>query len=224
MVEAGTASLKDYFERSRKWEQDAYLSALRSLRFWRVCAIVALIVSFASVLAVTALAPLKTVEPFVVRVDNSTGIVETMSALQDAPETYDEAIGRYFIGQYIRSREGFVYDEAGYNFRVVALMSDTQIQEQFAAYYNASNPTAPQNVYGRRTTVSVLIRSISFINENVAQVRYVREEQTDTAVAQSQWITTLTFQFLDTSISTNDRLINPLGFQVLEYRTAEEVL
>lgn len=223
MVEAGESTLKEYFERSRKWEQDGYISALRSARFWRVFALLSSLVSLASVLTISTLLPLKTVEPFLIRVDNSTGIVETMSALKDSPNTYDEAIGRYFIGRYVRSREGFIFDEAAHNYRVVSLMSDADEQDEFARFYNASNPRSPQNLYGRRISVEIKFRSISFINENVAQVRYVREEKIEQSVTRTSWIATMTFQFVTTNISTNDRLVNPLGFIVTEYRTAEEV-
>lgn len=225
MVEAGEATLKEYFERSRKWEQDAYITALRSARVWRTVGLLSLGVSLASVLAIVALLPLKTVEPFVVRVDNATGIVETMSALKDAPNTYEEAVGRYFLGKYVQAREGFLFDERAHNYRVVALMSDAEEQGEFARFYNASNPQSPQNQYGRRISVEIKIRSISFIGEsgNVAQVQYIREEKVEQNITRTEWIATMTFQFVTSQISANDRLINPLGFVVTEYRTAEAV-
>ena len=43
----------------------------------------------ASVGAVAALAPLKTVEPFVIRVDSATGIVDTVSALRATARRYN---------------------------------------------------------------------------------------------------------------------------------------
>ena len=73
--------LKTYFEKARRWEQDLLLSAHRSRRVAWVIAAGACALAVASVGAVAALAPLKTVEPFVIRVDNATGIVETVSAL-----------------------------------------------------------------------------------------------------------------------------------------------
>ena len=79
--------LKTYFENARRWEQDLLLSAHRSRRVAWVIAAGACALAVASVGAVAALAPLKTVEPFVIRVDNATGIVETVSALN--PHRHD---------------------------------------------------------------------------------------------------------------------------------------
>ncbi|NSM55939.1 VirB8/TrbF family protein, partial [Serratia marcescens] len=87
----------------------------------------------ASVGAVAALAPLKTVEPFVIRVDNATGIVETVSALSSTSSRYDEAVTKYFLGRYVRAREGYSYPEAETNFRTISLLSGQGEQARFAA-------------------------------------------------------------------------------------------
>ncbi|MCB5205168.1 virB8 family protein [Neorhizobium sp. T786] len=220
-------ALKDYFERSRKWERDAYIDVLRSRRIWRLLALTTSALAIAGVGAVAALAPLKSVEPFVIRVDNSTGIVETMSALTDAPGKYDEAISRHFLHTYLRAREGFLFDEAKHNFRVVSLMSSSAEQERFGTEYSGNNPDSPQNRYGRHSVVEVAIKSVSFIADtagqgSIAQVRYLRTERRDKAVQTSHWIATVSFQYVGSQFSSNDRLVNPLGFIVTEYRTAEE--
>ena len=73
--------LKDYFERARRFDQDRLLTAYRSTRTAWIVAGVSGVLAACSALAVAALAPLKSVEPFVIRVDNATGIVDVVSAL-----------------------------------------------------------------------------------------------------------------------------------------------
>ncbi len=73
--------LKTYFEKARRFDQDRVIQVERSARIAWSVAIVAGILAGASIFAVAALTPLKTIEPFVVRVDNSTGIVDVVSAL-----------------------------------------------------------------------------------------------------------------------------------------------
>ena len=68
------------------------MAAYRSRRIAWVTAGVASLLAIVSVAAVAALTPLKTVEPFVIRVDNATGIVDVVNALDNARETYDEAV------------------------------------------------------------------------------------------------------------------------------------
>src|SRR3546814_8693531 len=53
--------------------------------------------------------PLKTVVPYVVTVDRSTGATEVTQELRgDKTITYDEAIRKYFLADYVRAREGWI--------------------------------------------------------------------------------------------------------------------
>src|SRR5260370_34514457 len=97
----------------------------------------------ASVGGVAALAPLKTGEPFVIRVDNSTGIVETVSALNSTPSRYDEAVTKYFLRRYVRAREGYSYSVAVTNFRTISLLSGLGERARFTALYLTSNTSTP---------------------------------------------------------------------------------
>ncbi|WP_208436168.1 virB8 family protein [Bartonella phoceensis] len=182
------------------------------------------LMTIALALAVAALTPLKTVEPFVIRVDNSTGIVDTISALKESPNNYDEAITRYFASKYVRAREGFQAPEAQNNFRLISLLSSPEEQNRFAKWYAGNNPESPQNIY-QNMIVTVTIKSISFLSKNLIQVRYyktVRERNGKETI--SHWVSILNFSYVNARISTEDRLINPLGFQVSEYRSDPEVI
>ena len=63
-----------------------------------------------------ALMPLKSVEPFVVRVDKITGMVDVMSAVDERTMKYDEAMDKYFASEYVKRREGYHYDLLQYDF------------------------------------------------------------------------------------------------------------
>ena len=134
--------LKTYFDNARRWEQDLLLSAHRSRRTAWVIAAGACALAVASLSAVAALAPLKTVEPFIIRVDNATGIVDTVSAFNSTPARYDEAVTKYFLGRYVRAREGYSYPEAETNFRTISLLSGQGEQARFAAGTGAPIPKA----------------------------------------------------------------------------------
>jgi type IV secretion system protein VirB8 len=216
--------LQAYFKSSRRWEQDLLLSAQHSKRIAWIVAASACALAAVSVGAVAALAPLKTVEPFVIRVDSSTGIVETVAALKDAPARYDEAITKFFLARYVRAREGFSAAEAETNFRTISLLSAPAEQMRFAAWYRGSNPESPQALYGRLGIAIVRIKAISLLSDNVASVRYLTESRKGEETRTTHWIATLTFSYLNARMSTTDRLINPLGFQISEYRADPEAL
>lgn len=215
--------LKDYFDNARRWEQDLLLTAQRSKRLAWFVATAACVLATAAVGAVAALAPLKTVEPFVIRVDNATGIVETVSALGSSPRTYDEAVTKYFLGRYVRAREGFSQAEAANNFQTVALLSSQAEQARFAALYRGSNPESPQVLHGRFGVAEIRIKAISLLADNLASVRFLKESRKGDETKVTHWIATLTFAYVNAPVSSTDRLINPLGFLVSEYRADPEV-
>lgn len=217
-------SLKNYFDKARRFDQDRLIHVERSARIAWFVAISASVVAVVSVFAIAGLTPLKTVEPFVVRVDNSTGIVDVVSALTATAGTYDEAVTKYFAARYVRAREGYVWSEGEQNFRTVALLSTQLEQSRFAASYRGSNPDSPQNTYGRSTTSRINIVSISLINANVASVRYMRTVTRGDDVRTTHWVATLTFSYVNAPMSSTDRLVNPLGFVVSEYRADPEAI
>ncbi|QRG06754.1 virB8 family protein [Xanthobacter dioxanivorans] len=217
-------SLKSYFDKARRFDQDRLIRAERSVRIAWFVAIVASILAATAIAAVAGLTPLKTVQPFVVRVDNSTGIVDVVSALTSTAGTYDEAVTKYFAARYVRARESYVWSEAEENFRTVSLLSTQAEQQRFAALYRGSNPESPQNIYGRNATARISIVSISLINPHVVSVRYIRTVTRGEDVRTTHWVATLTFAYVNAPMSSTDRLVNPLGFVVSEYRADPEAI
>jgi type IV secretion system protein VirB8 len=217
-----TDNLKSYFDKARRFDQDRMIQVERSNRIAWSIAIVSGIVATVAVFAVACLTPLKTVEPFVVRVDNSTGIVDVVSALTSTAGTYDEAVTKYFAAKYVRAREGYVWSEAQENFRTIALLSTQAEQTRFAALYRGSNPQSPQNTYGRGATARIDIASISLINQNVVSVRYMRTITRGEEVRTTHWVASITYSYANAPMSSTDRLVNPLGFVVSEYRADPE--
>ncbi len=218
--------LRRYFEEARRWDQDRLASARRSRRLAWAVAAGAGALAVAAVVAVALLAPLKTVEPFVVRVDRATGAVDVMRGLsdQDAPVRYEEAVSKYFLAQYVRNREGYLDPAAEDAFRFVALMSAPAEQRRWADLYRGSNPESPQNLYGPDAEAVVAVRAISFIGDDVANVRFRRTVRRGQQTLESDWIATVAFTYTRAPMREADRMSNPLGFQVLSYRADPEVV
>jgi type IV secretion system protein VirD4 len=115
MTGVSSEDLKGYFKEAQSWDQDRLRAAERSKRLaWTVAGAAGLLACVA-VGAVAALTPLKSVEPFVVRVDQSTGAVDVMTGLKGQDHlTYDEAVSKYFLALYDVKRENW---EASAGFR-----------------------------------------------------------------------------------------------------------
>lgn len=218
--------LRRYFQEARRWDQDRLASALRSRRLaWGVAGGTGVLAA-AAVSAVAVLTPLKTVEPFVVRVDRATGMVDVMRGLsdEDAPVRYEEAVSKYFLAQYVRNREGYLDPAAADAFRFVALLSAPAEQRRWAELYRGSNPDSPQNLYGPDGEAVVAVRAISFIGDDVANVRFRRTVRRAQQTLETDWIATVAFTYTRAPMRETDRLSNPLGFQVVSYRADPEVV
>jgi type IV secretion system protein VirB8 len=211
--------LAGYLQETRTWETDKVRELLRSRTVaWRVAAGAGAI-ALAAVGAVTALTPFKEVTPFVIRVDNSTGIVDVVNSLKDGKTNYEEAINKYFTQWYVRYREGYSKELVEDYYYDVGIMSSSLEQQKYFQAFNPKNAQSPLNVYGAYAKVKVRIKSTSFIQPNIALVRYTKEVERGADAPQvSHWAATITFKYTSAPMAEKDRAINPLGFQVVEYR------
>ena len=216
---------ENYLQEARSWETDKLRENQKSKRIaWAVAAISNLI-SLVAVIAVALLAPLKSVEPYVIRVDNSTGIVDIVKPMKDSKTNYDEAINKYFTQWYVRYREGYSRRLADDYYINVGLMSSPLEQQKYHAFFKPENPQSPLNIYGEHTNVKIQIKGTSFIQPNIALVRYTKEIERGPDEQQvTHWAATITFQYSGAPMSEQDRAVNPLGFQVMEYRNDPEAL
>ena len=220
-----SGDLKTYFDEARRWDQDRLASALQSKRLaWGVAACAGLM-ALCGTLAVAALAPLKSVEPFVVRVDRSTGAVDVMTGLKGEDHlTYDEAVSKYFLGLYVRAREGWLPAAAEQDFRQVSILSTPAEQQRWADEFRPANPQSPQILWGDRAESLIDIRAISFVSPKVANIRFHRLLRQAEQTTESDWIATIAFTYTKAPMNEADRLRNPLGFQVISYRSDPEVV
>jgi type IV secretion system protein VirB8 len=228
---------KEYFKEARSWDEDTTARIRKSeKRAWRVAG-VAIVIALLEGFAIASMAPLKTVEPFVVRVDNNTGLVDVVSVLAETDgevkQSAQEALDKYWLGQYTLYRERFQWDTRDYDRRIVGLLSAANIQQEYSTYTDPKrNPHAPVAVYGQNAEVETNVKSISFINPGemvndekrvTALVRYTkkvkRPGETDIL---THWGATVTFVYRNGAMKFEDRLKNPLGFQIIGYRNDQE--
>jgi len=217
--------LKQYFAEARSWDHDRALKALRERQFAYAIA------AFATVVAVAAIAwhiasPLRSVEPYVIRVNETSGGVDVVNVVNRTQEiTANEAVGKYFLSQYVRSRESWVAGASAELFKAVTALSVQNEQEKIASERRPENPSSPVNLYKNGETVGVRVTTVSFINPRVAQIHFMKLVRSPGVGPDlsSNWIATINFKYVDKPETEADRLYNPLGFQVVSYRADPEV-
>jgi len=223
-VKDSDEDLKSYFAEAESWDRDRFVAAARSRRIAWIVASVAVALAIVAVGAIMALTPLKTVVPYVVTVDRSTGATDVTQELRgDKSITYDEAIRKYFLADYVRAREGWIPQAREEFFRKVLALSTREEQARWTAFYKKDNPDSPQNQFTANDAAFVAIRSVAFISASVAQVRFVKRLERDQQVIETPAIATITFDVLSKPETEAGRYANPLGFQVKSYRADVEV-
>lgn len=182
-----------------------------------------------ALLAVAGMAPLKTVEPFVIRTDNTTGYSEVVRPLS-GNTTHTEEIERYFVAQFISNRESFEWSAIDAYYDAAKLLSSDDVGKQYLNILNDKH-SSPLHVLGKHKRVLAKVLAVTFLGpqgkNHVAQVRLVKQVQnTDGTTAAgfvpTFWIATVMFNFEKKLNLDKDRLINPLGFQVINYRIDRE--
>lgn len=216
-----------FIQKAQEFERSQIDAVGRNNRLaWRVAG-VSMFISVLAVGAVIGLTPLKSVQPFVLRVDNNTGATDVVTSIRDIKELkFKQAMDKFWLGQYIRFREGYDWwtVQAGYNASM--LMSSPQTQNDIASLFDS--PAAPYKVLKNKARVDVRVISVSWVGD-VAQVRFERKvkmltlEQAEPPPPQ-RMLATVAYRYVNKPITEEDRLVNPLGFQVMSYRIDPEAV
>ena len=216
--------LESYLEESRGLERDYLDELVRSRRAaWRVAAGCCVLV-LAALGALVALLPLKRVEAFVLRVDHATGAVDLVTTLKDGKASYGEVVDRYFLNKYVLARESYDYPTLQTAYDTTALLSSPDVQREYAGLFEG--PKGRDKVLSNRVRILPQVRSITpGTTSDTAVVRFVaRTTRSDGAPpAEESLVATVGFRYAAGPMREQDRLVNPLGFQVTSYRVDPEI-
>jgi len=223
-------TLQEYFREAESWDADRAAQFRRSARAaWRVAA-AGWTCAVAAAIAIALLMPLKSVEPFVVRVDSSTGIVDVVPvyAAREAP---DEAVTRYFLAHYVTVCERFNSATAESDYEECAAFHSAQRNQAWYASWATTNPASPLNVHKDGSSVRTQVESLSFFTranglKDLAQVRYLKASRQGLGSEEkyTHWIATIAYAYADPAKDPKTRRWNPLGFKIVEFRSEPEVL
>ncbi|EAJ8787387.1 type IV secretion system protein [Campylobacter jejuni] len=202
-----------------------YLIEQSNKRAWLI-AFISIFIAIISVIAVVLLTPLKTVEPYVIRVDNTTGMVDILTILDEKEIKSNEALDKYFISTYVKAREGYYYDLLNQDYLLTQLMSSEKVANEYRAWYEGDN--ARDQILKNFNEVSVQILSIVLSESNGVKTATVRaiittKNLNSQATTQTTKVITLSYDYILAKASEGNRILNPLGFKVLTYRIDDEV-
>lgn len=208
-------------ERSRRSERRAWIVA--------GCAITLSLLLAASYVVVL---PLKEKEPYIILADPYSGTSQLSRLTDDVINrqiTASEAVNRSNVAHFIIARES--YDLALTNMRdwpTVLTMASPQVATPYMALHSQQNPERPYTLYGRTKAVRVKILSIVLVGgangttPKGATVRFQRsvyDKSSGATTPLDSKIATMEFVYKpNLRMDDQNRVENPLGFQVTSYR------
>ncbi|QGG78955.1 virB8 family protein [Pseudomonas syringae] len=193
-------------------------------RAWKVAG------AFGAGFVVTAIAlmllmPLKESVPYVIRVDNTTGVPDIVTAMDEKGVGYDEAMDKYWLAQYVRAHETYDWYTLQNDYNTVGLLSSQTVGAEYAAMFEGKN--ALDKTYGSSVKALVHITSVVPTGEGTGTVRFTKTTKRvddPNSGATVKYVATISYEYRNPSrLLESQRLINPFGFQVRTYRVDPEL-
>lgn len=215
----------DYHQEAMSWETSRVLQLEKSeRRAWTVAAVSAVTVLL-SWLAIVFMMPLKEAVPYVIRVDNATGVPDIVTTLKEKSVAGDEVMDKFWVAKYVRAHETYDWYSLQEEYETVNLLSSPGVAADYNKRFEGEG--ALDKTFGNNVRVTVAVASIVLSGKGVATVRFTKRIRTlaDGREDVSQWVATIGYEYRGTAkLRESVRLTNPFGFQALTFRLDEEVL
>jgi type IV secretion system protein VirB8 len=216
------------------WYSDRYNSIVVQRNLLLVLLLASVIIVLVSTVIVGNISSTFKIQPFVIEVEDKTGLTNIVNPLARRELTGSEVLNKYFLMKYIKARESYNFQTWKYNYlTVVRLLSAPDVYYSFKKFIN-TNANSPIALYGStNTSTSVAFRSIQFFppnsnaegvpNDSQAVIRFtifadqgsLKGSGTGNRIHK---ILTITYRYEQTEMNDEDRGENPLGFYVTSYR------
>ena len=177
-------------------------------------------------LAIAAMMPLKTTEPFVVEVDRSTGASTILTVADEKAVPVSEIQDKYWLSQYVLARESYDYRTLENDFIRTRELSAPGVFEPYAAQFGNREDSLERR-WGDAKQVRVTLTSVVPNGNGIGTVRFRRAQKSTATGAIEQeagFTATVGYEYRPQYRSTEEkRLVNPFGFRVTSYRVDQEI-
>ncbi len=209
---------------TKNWYYDRFESVVIQRNLLLLFLLIFTIVIISCIFLIRDVTISKTVEPFVIEVEEKSGITNIVNPVSNKVLTSNEALNTYFVVKYITARE--TYDSSNYqlNYDILTkLYSKEDVYRSFRRFLFSA--TGPFTLYGKeKMKTDIKFRSVQFMPDGkTVQVRFTVTEDNEQSRKFNK-IATLVFGYEQMEMPAQDRYVNPLGFVISAYRVDNEVL
>ncbi|MFK7973317.1 MAG: virB8 family protein [Rickettsiaceae bacterium] len=208
-------------KRINNWYEERHDTIVVQRNVLLVIVIILLFLSIVTIGAIAYVVNSKSFYPFVIQIDNKTGVAEIVNPVSSTVLSGNEALAEYFIKRYVTSRE--TYNAVDFDTearKVVRLLSSNAVYLEYLGY--VKNETVDPSVkYGQKNSTFLLVKSWSKLAENKFILRFSINETAGNKQTFNK-IAVIEFKYVPMELTNKDRDINPIGFQVTGYRVDDD--
>ncbi|MCK0525400.1 MULTISPECIES: VirB8/TrbF family protein [unclassified Anaerobiospirillum] len=179
-----------------------------------------------SCISIMLLMPLKTVVPYVIKVDNSTGMSEILKIANKRDIPASEMMHKYWLSQYVLARETYDWRTLNQEYTKVRELSLPNVFQPYSSQFGTHEDSIEVRLKDNYR-ILVKLNSIVINSDSIATIRFVKtvfNNKTNTEESSQTWTATIGFEYFPTyEVKEENRLINPFGFKVTSYRVDPEI-
>ena len=214
---------------AKEWEYLSHGAVVVERNRWFVATLVAGLIAAGSVAALAMLLPLEKLVPLAIAVDSRTGLVTSVEYGKSVSElTQKEAIQRSDVARYVTARETYDPQDFSTHVKMVRVMSDGNVWQQYADDNSQYNAASAMKRYGYKVRRRIEVNTALPLPNaaNTYQVRFVAIEEypgSQMLPVEKPYVATVSFHYSERALSNEDRMLNPLNFRAIAYRTDQEI-
>jgi type IV secretion system protein VirB8 len=188
------------------------------ISFFAICSVLIAVIFVKQIMAS------KSLVPYVIEVEEKTGVPTVVEQLNQSSFTADVTLKRYFLYSFVKSAEGYNPGTFRDDYKKIMLFSAPTVFRQIQKIINPKNEKSPASLIGSKGMIEVALKSISFPTPNTAVIRFkLRNVGTVRDFTNNRdMIADIEFRFTDIKLSAEERYVNPLGFQITKYVVDQE--
>lgn len=202
-----------------------YLLEKSNKRAWLV-AWVMVVITVMLCLVLVMLMPLKTVEPYVIRVD-SAGVPDIITAVNAETLETDEALDKFFVARYVRTREGYLYETNAQDYELVQIMSSDYVKREYDEEFDQPNSKDKELTNKAKLVpeiISIVLGESGDTKTATIRFKAVKTKLAENLKSSETFVVTLSYEYQPTvEMLETYRVENPLGFVVTSYRKDKEL-
>jgi type IV secretion system protein VirB8 len=211
----------------RSWYSNRYQLVLIQKKLLSLFSLLSMTAVVVAIIFVKKFTESKSFEPYVVEMEEKTGLLSVVQNIDSTFLTADESIKKFYINLFLTSVEGYNYATFQQDMRKMLLLSNSSVLKSIMPKHSQKSENSTVNLLGRSKSLVVKIKSIVFLTPTSVSVRFVvfcdDPPSKGPFTKEMHKIANMEFAFVNLTLSQEDRFLNPLGFRVTKYSVGDDI-